>query len=104
MSVEALAEVIAEVQARRPQWMALAACRGVDPELFYTERGESTREAKAVCAGCPVREECLLYAVANVERYGVWGGRSERERRRMRSEARTAVGAHPKAHKIRETG
>lgn len=65
-------------------WMRQAACRSVDPELFFPGRGESTREAKAACAGCPVRVECLDYAIANGERHGIWGGLSPRERRRAR--------------------
>lgn len=65
-------------------WQARANCMGVDPELFFPERGASTREAKAVCRGCVVREDCLEYAIANGEKFGIWGGMSERERRRVR--------------------
>jgi WhiB family redox-sensing transcriptional regulator len=65
-------------------WQSRANCMGVDPELFFPERGASTREAKAVCRGCVVREECLEYAIANGEKFGIWGGMSERERRRVR--------------------
>jgi WhiB family redox-sensing transcriptional regulator len=57
---------------------------GVDPELFFPERGSSTREAKEVCRGCVVRSECLEFAIANSEKFGIWGGMSERERRRVR--------------------
>jgi WhiB family redox-sensing transcriptional regulator len=57
---------------------------GVDPELFFPERGSSTREAKEVCRGCVVRVECLEFAIANSEKFGIWGGMSERERRRVR--------------------
>jgi WhiB family redox-sensing transcriptional regulator len=57
---------------------------GVDPELFFPERGSSTREAKEVCRGCVVRIECLEFAIANSEKFGIWGGMSERERRRVR--------------------
>src|ERR1700723_4318498 len=64
-------------------WRAKANCRGVDPELFYPERGASLREAKEVCRGCVVREDCLEYAMANGEKFGIWGGLSERERRRL---------------------
>ena len=74
----------------RPDWQIAAACRGVDPDLFFTERGEKTSDAKAVCRGCPVREDCLEYAMANVEKFGVWGGLSERERRRLRRAGRLA--------------
>src|ERR1700728_389916 len=65
-------------------WQSRANCMGVDPELFFPERGASTREAKEVCRGCVVREDCLEYAVANGEKFGIWGGLSERERRRIR--------------------
>jgi len=65
-------------------WKARANCMGVDPDLFFPERGMSTREAKEVCRGCVVREDCLEYALANGEKFGIWGGLSERERRRIR--------------------
>lgn len=65
-------------------WQAQANCMGVDPELFFPERGSSTREAKEVCRGCVVRVECLEFAIANGEKFGIWGGMSERERRKVR--------------------
>lgn len=65
-------------------WQDYANCLGVDPDLFFPERGASTREAKEVCKGCVVREDCLEYALANGEKFGIWGGLSERERRRIR--------------------
>jgi WhiB family redox-sensing transcriptional regulator len=67
-----------------PDWKSRANCMGVDPDLFFPERGMSTREAKEVCRGCVVREDCLEYALANGEKFGIWGGLSERERRRIR--------------------
>lgn len=67
-------------------WQSQANCLGVDPDLFFPERGASTAEAKAVCAGCVVREQCLEYALANGEKFGIWGGTSERERRVIRRE------------------
>ena len=57
-------------------WQAQANCMGVDPDLFFPERGASTREAKEVCRGCVVREDCLEYALANGEKFGIWGGMS----------------------------
>jgi WhiB family redox-sensing transcriptional regulator len=66
------------------RWQERANCLGVDPDLFFPERGASTREAKAVCRGCEVRDDCLEYALANGEKFGIWGGLSERERRRVR--------------------
>jgi WhiB family transcriptional regulator, redox-sensing transcriptional regulator len=65
-------------------WQLQANCMGVDPDLFFPERGASTREAKEVCRGCVVRDDCLEYALANGEKFGIWGGMSERERRRLR--------------------
>ena len=65
-------------------WQDYANCLGVDPDLFFPERGASTREAKEVCRGCVVREDCLEYALVNGEKFGIWGGMSERERRRLR--------------------
>ncbi len=64
-------------------WRDLALCAEVDPELFFPEKGESSRPAKRVCAGCEVRAECLQYALDHGERFGVWGGLSERERREL---------------------
>ncbi|HEX9683332.1 MAG TPA: WhiB family transcriptional regulator [Acidimicrobiales bacterium] len=65
-------------------WQQYSNCLGVDPDLFFPERGASTREAKAVCQGCVVRDECLDFAITNGEKFGIWGGRSERERRKIR--------------------
>jgi WhiB family redox-sensing transcriptional regulator len=65
-------------------WQSRANCMGVDPDLFFPERGASTREAKEVCRGCVAREDCLEYALDNGEKFGIWGGMSERERRRLR--------------------
>lgn len=65
-------------------WGDFANCKGVDPDLFFPERGASTRESKQVCRGCTVREECLEFALARGEKFGIWGGLSERERRRVR--------------------
>ena len=66
------------------RWQERANCLGVDPDLFFPERGASTREAKAVCGSCEVRPECLEYALDHAEKFGIWGGLSERERRRLR--------------------
>lgn len=75
------------------KWQADAACRGVDPDLFFPERGESTREAKEICGICPVRRACLEHALAHGERHGIWGGTSERERRRLRHDRRCLTDA-----------
>ena len=64
-------------------WQDEANCLGVDPDLFFPERGASTREAKEICRGCVVRLDCLEYALVNGEKFGIWGGMSARERRRL---------------------
>jgi WhiB family redox-sensing transcriptional regulator len=61
-------------------WILLAECQYTDPEAFFPDKGGSVREAKRVCRSCVVRAECLEYALENDERFGVWGGLSERER------------------------
>ena len=65
-------------------WQASALCAQTDPEAFFPEQGGSTREAKKVCMDCDVRAECLEYALTNDEAHGVWGGLSERERRKLK--------------------
>jgi WhiB family transcriptional regulator, redox-sensing transcriptional regulator len=83
--------------AEEPGWQEQALCAQTDPEAFFPEKGGSTREAKRICSGCEVRAECLEYALANDERFGIWGGLSERERRRIRRQraqaARSVLGA-----------
>jgi WhiB family transcriptional regulator, redox-sensing transcriptional regulator len=74
-------------------WRLDALCAETDPEAFFPEKGGSTREAKRVCVGCDVRAECLEYALANDERFGIWGGLSERERRRLRLARRAPLSA-----------
>jgi WhiB family transcriptional regulator, redox-sensing transcriptional regulator len=68
-------------------WQERALCAQTDPESFFPEKGGSTREAKRVCMSCEVRVPCLEYALANDERFGIWGGLSERERRRVKRRA-----------------
>ena len=77
-------------------WMQQAACRGVDPDLFFPvgpggPGAESTRRAKEVCGRCTVREACLAYALASGCTDGIWGGLTERERRGLR---RPSVAPH----------
>lgn len=64
-------------------WRKRAACQGVDPDVFFPVSDEDAVQAKAICNQCPVREPCLEWALATRERDGVWGGATERERRRM---------------------
>jgi WhiB family redox-sensing transcriptional regulator len=68
-------------------WQADSLCAQTDPEAFFPEKGGSTRDAKKICASCEVRVQCLEYALANDERFGIWGGLSERERRKLRKRA-----------------
>lgn len=67
----------------RPTWMEQAECRGLT-SLFFTGRGESTNEAKDVCATCPVRAQCEAFAIESGELFGVWGGKTERQLRHLR--------------------
>ena len=78
---------IGEDDAEEYSWQDRALCAQTDPEAFFPEKGGSTREAKRVCRSCDVRAECLEYALGNDERFGIWGGLSERERRRLKREA-----------------
>jgi WhiB family redox-sensing transcriptional regulator len=68
-------------------WQHRALCAQTDPDAFFPDAGGSTRSAKRVCRSCEVRTECLEYALDHDERFGVWGGMSERERRRLKSDA-----------------
>lgn len=65
-------------------WQTDSLCAQTDPEAFFPEKGGSTRDAKTICQSCEVRSECLEYALGNDERFGIWGGLSERERRKLR--------------------
>jgi WhiB family redox-sensing transcriptional regulator len=65
-------------------WRARGRCVGVDPNIFFIERGESSESAKTLCAECPVRTECLHFALSTNQMHGIWGGKSERQRRVLR--------------------
>lgn len=77
------------------EWEERALCAQVDGELFFPDKGESNRPAKRICARCEVRTQCLEYALENDERFGVWGGLSEKERteEKKRRASRTEVAA-----------
>jgi WhiB family redox-sensing transcriptional regulator len=75
---------IGEDEAEGFAWQDRALCAQTDPEAFFPEKGGSTREAKKVCRTCEVRADCLEYALEHDERFGIWGGLSERERRRLK--------------------
>ena len=68
----------------RAEWMTQAACRHHDTSLWFPERGDPTDQAKRICASCPVREECLNYAIGIPNLVGIFGGLSTRERRQHR--------------------
>lgn len=68
-------------------WMSEGICASTDPEAFFPEVGISGKEAKQVCLGCPVREICLQYALQHKEKFGIWGGKSERDRRKILKDA-----------------
>jgi len=68
-------------------WQADALCAQTDPEAFFPEKGGSTREAKKICESCDVRAQCLEFALKNDARFGIWGGLSERERRKLKKRA-----------------
>lgn len=65
-------------------WVEAALCGQTDPDAFHPGQGESPRAAKAVCARCDVRADCLAEALANPSSDGVWGGTTEHQRRRIR--------------------
>lgn len=83
------------IASEEMSWVREAACREADPDLFFPSRGETIKisQAKAICRECPVRVACLDYAVEAGERFGVWGGTCERERRRIWRRRRQERGA-----------
>jgi hypothetical protein len=84
-----------------PSWMTEASCSSTDPEEFFPDKGGSTRLAKRICGLCPVSTQCLAYALENRERFGIWGGVSERDRRRLTDPTPRLEGpkqASPKQH------
>ena len=90
---------------QRPAWHDRARCAETDPEMFFPENGESARPAKRVCAGCEVAAECLQDALDRGERFGVWGGLSERERRVLPSQPAPGAGLSlPRPGDVRRTG
>ncbi|MEL7209317.1 MAG: WhiB family transcriptional regulator [Actinomycetota bacterium] len=91
--MSATTTITTEQTSASGDWWERAACRGLDTSLFFPQRGESTAKAEAVCAGCPVRDDCLWFALGDgtprsSERFGIWGGSSERQRRRLRLDRR----------------
>lgn len=70
-----------------PQWQERALCAQTDPEAFFPDKGGSAYEAKKICGRCEVKDECLAWALGHNERFGIWGGLSERERRAIQRRA-----------------
>lgn len=79
-----------------PRWRADAACRGLPPSLWFPDLGQVSTEARAVCAGCPVKDPCLDYALwhCDPQPTGIWAGTTERERRWMRTRVLTTGQSH----------
>lgn len=82
-------DLVVHVRGPVGEWADQGLCvNHPNQDLWFPERGASVSEAKAICRACPVQQECLTYAVNNGEKFGIWGGKSERERRRIRRTAR----------------
>jgi len=84
---ESVSSVVVQL-LRRPGWQTLGACRGERVKRFIPDRGGPSRRAKQLCARCPVRAECLKYALAIPDLVGYWAGTNERERRKLRAASR----------------
>ena len=87
LGVPGVRRPVVEDEGTQLSWQTDALCAQTDPEAFFPEKGGSTRDAKKICTSCEVRTECLEYALKNDERFGIWGGLSERERRKLRRRA-----------------
>lgn len=70
--------------ANNAPWVTDAACTTADPETWFPDRGGSPHAAKRICNSCPVRMDCLRHALKYGEKFGVWGGLTELERRRIK--------------------
>ena len=70
----------------QPNWREDASCRGYDGAVFFPDDGDTAgiNYARSICAGCPVMEDCLTYAVEMNQTEGIWGGATKQERRRLR--------------------
>ena len=94
-SADDIADVMTRIllhgQVEELAWQDQAECQYADPESFYPDKGGSSADAKAVCMACSVRVACLEYALARDERFGIWGGLSERQRRNITRSRRRAA-------------
>lgn len=86
--VNSLAYLVEDAEDLGSAWRQSAACRGLDPAMFFPDRGEVAAQAKRVCHSCPVREACLEYSLVGGEAFGIWGGVAETQRRRIRGARR----------------
>jgi len=87
LGVPGVRQHVADPDENPLAWQSDSLCAQTDPEAFFPEKGGSTRDAKRICTSCEVRSRCLDYALENDERFGIWGGLSERERRKLRKRA-----------------
>lgn len=78
----------ANFDVKDEQWRSFAACRNADPRIFFPQSELFSNQAKLICSTCPVRQQCLAWAMGTAQRDGVWGGRTAKERRRMAKESR----------------
>lgn len=74
---------LADYVPQPPEWMQEAVCTQVDADLWFPDKGGSSRPAKNICRACPVQAECLEHALEAHELFGIWGGVSERDRRKL---------------------
>ena len=88
---ERIPAMVYERIAKPEPWKQYGACTTADPDLFFPKRGGDTDKAKAICASCQCRKACLEYALRHGEKFGIWGGLSERERRVLRRAVRVEL-------------
>lgn len=86
-TIEYMERLFQSTQEAR-KWVHRAACKDTDTSVFYQPQGNHADEAKKICAKCPVRKECLDYAIHNCERFGIWGGLSTNERKQYKRDQR----------------
>lgn len=93
MNAHAMTDLLRAIDV--PRWNEGALCAQTDPELFFPEVGQTdvVREARQLCARCPLQQECREYAIHHGELHGIWGGTTDRERRRIRMERRRGAAA-----------
>jgi WhiB family redox-sensing transcriptional regulator len=79
------------LERRRPSWQKKAACRGADSDIFFLDRGGSSRKARAMCARCPVKDACLDFALKNDLSQGIFGGMTPRQRGSYKRETKESA-------------